>query len=144
MTTAQYLDRIRFLDDVVKNKMQELKEVQELAYGISAIATDNERVDSSMSPDKITNSVIRITEKEHELDNAISKYLYEKKVITDQLESVGDSTLYYILYHRYIAREKFENISVALKYSYKQTKRLHAKALDVFESKYGINYLDVE
>ena len=37
MDTKQYLSQISRLDKMIKNKMQELAEYKELAYGLSAI-----------------------------------------------------------------------------------------------------------
>lgn len=139
METQQYLQQISRLDRMIKNKIAEIAELKELACSISAINTDD-KVKSTPNFDKIGSNIAKIQELEYKLDVIIDEYVDKRNLIMSQIESIEDEIQYQILFARYIQRKKFEEIAVEIKYSYKQTRRLHTKALKTFKSKFGEKY----
>ena len=139
MDTKQYLSQISRLDRMIKNKMTELAQYKDLAYGLSAI-TNEERVNSSPDFDKMSGKVAKIIEMEQKIDSLIDEYVDKKNLIVSQIDSMENETYYEILFARYIEKKTFERIADEIGYSFRNTTRLHGKALVEFEKKYGKSY----
>lgn len=140
METKQYLGQISRLDRMIKNKISEISQLRELSMSISAI-TIEEKVQTSPNFDKIGNSCCRISEMEEKLNNLIDEYVKKKNEIISQIENIEDEISYEILFARYIEKKTFERIATDINYSFRNTTRLHGKALRIFEEKYGKFYL---
>ena len=139
MDTKQYLGQISRLDKMIKNKMTELAEFKELAYGLSAI-NNEERVQSTPDFDKMTGKIAKILEMEIKIDSLIDEYVDKKNLIVSQIDSIENETYYEILFSRYIAKKTFEKIADEMSYSWRQIIRLHGRALQEFEKIYGETY----
>jgi hypothetical protein len=139
MDTKQYLGQISRLDKMIKNKMTELAEFKELAYGLSAI-NNEERVQSTPDFDKMSGKIAKIVDMENKIDSLIDEYVDKKNLIVSQIDSIENETYYEILFSRYIAKKNFEKIADEMSYSWRQIIRLHGRALQDFEKKYGETY----
>lgn len=140
METKQYLGQISRLDRMIKNKISEISQLRELSMSISAI-TIEEKVQTSPNFDKIGNSCCKISEMEEKLNILIDEYVKKKNEIISQIENIEDEISYEILFARYIEKKTFERIATDINYSFRNTTRLHGKALRIFEEKYGKFYL---
>ena len=140
MTTKEYLQQIGKLNKMINNKMIELAQMKEMAYSIKAVGTD-ERVMSSSDPDKTGCAYAKIEEMEEKINGMIDNYVDTKEKIINQIESIEDENLYNILFLKYIAKKRYEDIAVEIDKSWRQTIRLHGTALKKFEEKYGKQYL---
>lgn len=140
MKTKDYLSQISRLNKMINNKLSEISQLRELSISISAINND-ERVQTSPNFDKIGSSIAKIYEMESNLDKMIDDYLLKKERIIAQIETMEDENTYNILFSRYIEGKKFEKIATEMEYSWRQIIRLHGKALQQFEKKYGDEYL---
>lgn len=143
MTTKEYLSQISRLDRMIKNKLTELSQLKEMTCGLSAIPNE-EKVQTTPNFDKIGTAYCKIETMEENIDKLIDEYTDKKSEIISQIGSMEDEVLYDILFSRYIAKKTFEKIAENLHYSFRQTTRLHGKALQEFEKKYGELYLDEE
>lgn len=141
MTTKEYLSQISRLNRMIQNKLSEIEQLRELARSISATGNE-ERVQISPNYDKIGTAYAKIDEMERRLDKIIDEYVDKKELITHQIESIDDEILYDILFSRYINKKTFEKIATKMGYSFKQITRLHGRALQEFEKKYGYFYLE--
>ena len=140
MDTKQYLGQISRLDRMIKNKMTELAQYKDLAYGLSAI-TNEERVQTTPEFDKMSGKVAKIIEIEQKIDSLIDEYVDKKNLIISQIDSMENETYYEILFARYIEKKTFEKIADEMNYSFRNTTRLHGRALREFEHKFGETYL---
>lgn len=140
MTTKEYLNQISRLNRMINNKLVEIQQLRDLALGISSIST-GERVQSTPDFDKIGSKMAKIDEFEKNLDETIDKYVDLKNRIIGQIESMEDEITYNILFSRYIEKKQFELIAIEMEYSWRQIIRLHGKALNQFEEKFGEEYL---
>ena len=140
MDTKQYLGQISRLDRMIKNKMTELSQYKDLAYGLSAI-TNEERVQTTPEFDKMSGKIAKIIEMEQKIDNLIDEYVDKKNLIISQIDSMENETYYEILFARYIEKKTFEKIADEMNYSFRNTTRLHGQALREFENKFGKTYL---
>ena len=139
MTTKDYLNQISRLNRMINNKLVEIQQLKEMSCSISAI-TNGEKVQTSLSPDKIGSSIAKIDEMERNIDSMIDEYVDKKNLIISQIDSIGNETYYNILFAKYVERKTFEKIADEMTYSWRQIVRLHGRALQEFERLYGDAY----
>lgn len=140
MKTKDYLSQVSRLNKMINNKLSEIYQLRELSVSISAIGND-EKVQTSPNFDKIGTTVAKIDEMENNLDKMIDEYLVKRERIIAQIDTMEEESVYQILFSRYIEKKTFEKIATEMKYSWRQIVRLHGKALQQFEKKYGEEYL---
>ena len=140
MKTKDYLSQVSRLNKMINNKFSEISQLRELSVSISAIGND-EKVQTSPNFDKIGTAVAKIDEMENNLDKMIDEYLVKRERIIAQIDTMEEESVYQILFSRYIEKKTFEKIATEMKYSWRQIVRLHGKALQQFEKKYGEEYL---
>lgn len=141
MTTKEYLSQISRLDRMIKNKLTELSQLKEISCGLSAIPNE-EKVQTTPNHDKIGTAYCKIEAMEENIDKLVDEYVDKKNEIIAQIDSMEDETHYDILFSRYIEKKTFEKIATDMHYSFRNTTRLHGKALQAFEKKYGGLYLE--
>ena len=139
MDTKQYLQQISRLDRMINNKLAEISQLRELAMSISAVKNE-ERVQTTPNFDKIGTSYCKIEAMEEKLDKLIDEFVDKKNLIISQIDKIENETYYEILFERYIEKKTFEKIADEMTYSWRQVIRLHGRALQEFEKKYGNTY----
>ena len=140
MKTKDYLSQVRRLNKMINNKLSEISQLRELSVSISAIGND-EKVQTSPNFDKIGTAIAKIDELENNLDKMIDEYLVKRERIIAQIDTMEEESVYQIVFSRYIEKKTFEKIATEMEYSWRQIVRLHGKALQQFEKKYGEEYL---
>lgn len=140
MKTKDYLSQVSRLNKMINNKLSEISQLRELSISISAIGND-EKVQTSPNFDKIGTAIAKIDELESNLDKMIDEYLVKRERIIAQIDTMEEESVYQILFSRYIEKKTFEKIATEMEYSWRQIVRLHGKALQQFEKKYGEEYL---
>ena len=141
MDTKQYLQQISRLDRMINNKLAEISQLRELAMSVSAVKNE-ERVQNTPNFDKIGTAYCKIEEMEEKLDKLIDEYVDKKNLIISQIDGIENETYYEILFARYIEKKTFEKIADEMTYSWRQTIRIHGRALQEFEKLYGKTYKD--
>lgn len=139
MDTKQYLQQISRLDRMINNKLAEISQLRELAMSVSAVKNE-ERVQTTPNFDKIGTAYCKIEEMEEKLDKLIDEFVDKKNLIISQIDEIENETYYEILFARYIEKKTFEKIADEMTYSWRQVIRLHGRALQEFEKKYGNTY----
>ena len=139
MDTKQYLQQISRLDRMINNKLAEISQLRELAMSVSAVKNE-ERVQTKPKFDKIGTAYCKIEEMEEKLDKLIDEFVDKKNLIISQIDKIENETYYEILFARYIEKKTFEKIADELTYSWRQVIRIHGRALQEFEKKYGNTY----
>ena len=140
MTTKEYLCQISRLDRMINNKLSEISQLRELAMSVSAVKNE-ERVQTTPNFDKIGTAYCKIEEMEEKLDKLIDEFVDKKNLIISQIDKIENETYYEILFARYIEKKTFEKIADEMNYSFRNTTRLHGRALREFEMKFGKTYL---
>ena len=140
MDTKQYLQQISRLDRMINNKLAEISQLRELAMSVSAVKNE-ERVQTTPNFDKIGTAYCKIEEMEEKLDKLIDEFVDKKNLIISQIDKIENETYYEILFARYIEKKTFEKIADEMNYSFRNTTRLHGRALREFEMKFGKTYL---
>ena len=139
MDTKQYLNQISRLDRMIQNKLAEISQLRELAMSVSAVKNE-ERVQTTPNFDKIGTAYCKIEEMEEKLDKLIDEYVDKKNLIISQIDGIENETYYEILFARYIEKKTFEKIADEMTYSFRNVTRIHGRALQEFEKKYGNLY----
>ena len=139
MDTKTYLQQISRLDRMINNKLSEISQLRELEMSVSAVKNE-ERVQTTPNFDKIGTAYCKIEEMEEKLDKLIDEYVDKKNLIISQIDGIENETYYEILFARYIEKKTFEKIADEMTYSWRQVIRLHGRALQEFEKKYGNTY----
>lgn len=139
MDTKQYLQQISRLDRMINNKLAEISQLRELAMSVSAVKNE-ERVQTTPNFDNIGTAYCKIEEMEEKLDKLIDEYVDKKNMIISQIDGIENETYYEILFARYIEKKTFEKIADEMTYSFRNVTRLHGRALQEFEKKYGNLY----
>lgn len=138
--TKRYLGQIRFLDNVIENRLRERSRLRDKITSISS-EMSGDRVQSSGSKDRIGDSVSKLVDLEREIDGLIDRYIDKKRVISSQLESLSNPDYYQILYLRYVDRKSFCEISCAVNRPERTVKRIHNNGMTEFESRFGMTYM---
>ena len=139
MDTKTYLQQISRLDRMINNKLSEISQLRELEMSVSAVKNE-ERVQNIQNFDKIGTAYCKIEEMEEKLDKLIDEYVDKKNLIISQIDGIENETYYEILFARYIEKKTFEKIADEMTYSFRNVTRLHGRALQEFEKKYGNLY----
>ena len=139
MDTKTYLQQISRLDRMINNKLSEISQLRELAMSVSAVKNE-ERVQTTPNFDKIGTAYCKIEEMEEKLDKLIDEYVDKKNLIISQIDGIENETYYETLFARYIEKKTFEKIADEMTYSFRNVTRLHGRALQEFEKKYGNLY----
>lgn len=139
MDTKQYLQQISRLDRMINNKLAEISQLRELTMSVSAVKNE-ERVQTTPNFDKIGTAYCKIEEMEEKLDKLIDEFVDKRNLIISQIDKIENETYYEILFARYIEKKTFEKIADEMTYSWRQVIRLHGRALQEFEKKYGNTY----
>jgi hypothetical protein len=126
---------------MINNKLSEIQQFRELARSVSAVKNE-ERVKKSPNFDKMGSTYCKIEKMEKELDDLIDTYVDKKNFIVSQIDGIDNETYYHILFARYVEKKTFEKIADEMTYSWRQTIRIHGRALQEFEKLYGKTYKD--
>ena len=123
----EWLSRARFIDNEVNSLMREQQRAFELATSTTG-AWSEDKIQGS-GRNSAEQNMIKYAEYSKMIDNRIGELRDIKVEIMDKIGEVEDPLLRSILINRYINFWNSERIACDLAYSYKQTCRLHGKAL---------------
>lgn len=136
MTVEQYLNKINYYDRVIANKTFDYNRLAELTKGLSAPASDKEKVSSSSGGDSLSKGVVELIE----IENEIHALINARKFIISQIETLSVSN-YEVLYHKFVKCETGKEIMTALNYN---TRSAYYRQLDLalkeFDNLYGDIY----
>lgn len=128
MNARTWLLRARRLDEEIAGLLEtrdaEFTRVTSITQKLSGSV-----VQTSKDPHKYD----RLVELEMEIDNAVDELIRVKGEVLSGIMRLEDGRHRKILRLRYVDGKTFEEIAVMIKYSYKQTRRLHAAALGKME-----------
>lgn len=132
MTAKQYLSQIKTLDFKLERMRGQEKELRYRAKFLSS-PSYGERVQSTPQGGALEKAVERYMMLAEQAELAAVALEEKKAEIQQRIERVEDFRLYQVLIFRYIDCLKFEELENQMMYSYRQCRRLHQKALKVFE-----------
>jgi len=79
--------------------------------------------------DKLGAAVAKLVDAENRVSDELELLEATERDVISTIGKITDETLHTLLYERYINGKTWEQIAVALNYSYRQTTRMHGAAL---------------
>ena len=128
MQAKEFLKKIIQIDMMIDCKLEQIVELRSRLTSIGC-ATDNERVQTSLKGDKITDTIAKIMELEELVNDDIDKLTEYKLQAREMIEGLESNVEKIVLYKRYFECKPFEQIAVECNYSWRQIHRIHGKAL---------------
>lgn len=147
MTAKEYLSQIRLLNLKIDQKMEEKADLMSRAMGNHSPVLSKDKVQSSISGDKMSNTIDRYVDLEKEIDDLIDRYVDKRDMIINQIHQLEDPRCVELLYHKYVGHRtgegrmsymRLEEIACIMKkpsgmpYTYGHIKSLHGEALKQF------------
>lgn len=137
MKAKDYLKRLKRLDTIINQKIQELSALRLTAGSPAGIDYSKERVQTSPSGDTpFVKPICRIIDLESEINAEIDRYVDDKHTIINQIQALKNSDYIALLFKRYVEFKKFEVISVEMSFTYQYVIEMHGYALKEFETTY--------
>lgn len=137
MTTDEYLKQATRFEYMIRNKSNEINRYRDLATSIT-VEPKADKIQTSSDKDRMGSMVAKI----YDLENEVGNLLYFRNRIISQIESITDADLYQILYLKYIENMNFAEIRYEIHVSRTTLYRMYEKAIEIFEEKYGNDYLN--
>lgn len=124
MTAKQYLNRVRRIDKEIAALLRLVQKTRESLTSVTQ-SYDGDGAQSSKDPHKYD----RLVELESLVDQKIDEQIQLKADILCTIMELDDRRQRLVLMEYYVEMKTFEEISVDIHYSWKQTHRIHAAAL---------------
>ena len=135
MTAKEYLQQLDTLRDEIESTNLALEQIFTEAQGIKAIVYNKDKV--QVSPDNHSeNFMIKLAELGEDYARMQMRFKLERDKRIAMINSLANPIHVRILRKRYIDGKTFEEIAVALHYTYRHVTRLHGSALQEFAAKY--------
>lgn len=133
MTTKKYLQQLRTLNIKIRQREEQIAELRSKAMSSGSLSCNDDRVQTSVSGDKLSETVSRYVDMQAEISRLIEYYVAKKNEIITAIQRLDDPRYVSILYKRYVDFESFEQIACDLHYNYTWTCELHGQALQALE-----------
>jgi DNA-directed RNA polymerase specialized sigma subunit len=127
MRAKEYLQQVRKLNSMIRNKLSEREQWQAVAYGITSPSM-GERVQSSSNPHKMQNAIINGLDVEQEINQCIIELQRKKQEIIATIEQLPE--VEYDLLHRvYIQEMTLDEVAYERQRSKSWIATIHGLAL---------------
>lgn len=137
MKAKTYLQRLKWLNTVINQKIRERSDLRAISTNIDSFDFSKDRVQTSPSGDaSYVNITNRIFDLDEEIKHEIDTYVDERHKIINKIQGLSDARNIDILYKRYVEFKNFETISVEMGFTYQYSLELHGYALQEFERTY--------
>lgn len=142
LTAKQYLEQLQELDTNINQNLERLAEMKEDTRSTGSIDYSKERVQTSMTGDKLCNDVTRYVSLDEQINSEIDRFVNAKNQIISEIRGLHVNNYIQVLFKVYV---QFKSIKVAaseMKMSYQYVRDLHKKALILFGETYkNLHYL---
>lgn len=129
MKAKNYLMQIKIMNTRINADIEELASLEALATKTTSVLGD-ERVQSSGSQQKMADVVTKIVELKEKINEEIDRFVDFKEEAKNLMFDACDGDGIALLYKRYFADKKWEEIAVEMNYTYKWVSGgLHQRAL---------------
>lgn len=143
MTTDEYLSQIRKLNKVIEDSLEDLDDMRRLAESVSSKRPVADLVISSGKKDRLETIIVKILDKEVDIERVIESYIEKREAIIKQLQEL-DLMEYNVLRMRFINGLRFgrvlELLNESEKCSERQMYRIYDSGMKNFKAKFGETY----
>lgn len=134
MTPKEYLSQIKYLDDEINTKIEQLDNLRSSITGISSPKLGDKVQTSNLSD--FTDTVNKIIDEEQRLTEKIDQLVNLKCTINAQIEQLDNPLFRVILINYYVLGLNLAKISDKFGYEHGYTRKVHGWALQEFGNKY--------
>ena len=128
MQVKEFLNKIRYIDMMIDCKLEQINGLRDRLTSIGSPSM-GDKVQSSLDPDKFTNTISKIIDLENEINADIDNLVDLKCEARKSIEQLNDDREKLVLYKRYFENKTFEQISVEMNYSWRRIHQFHSDAL---------------
>lgn len=137
MTAKEYLEQAKAIDDLIRSREREYRELQKDAELLKAVNTSGISVKGGnvSDPMKVIDKIIAL---QNEITNEIKKLIDLKAEIRHRINRVYNPRFVALLTDRYITGLTLEQIAEKKDKSYETIKGWHGEALQIFRKENGM------
>lgn len=129
MTAKQYLNRVRRIDKEIEALLRMVRKTRESLESMTQ-NYDGDGAQSTKNPHKFD----RLVELESMVDKKIDEQINLKAEILNTIMQLDDRRQRLVLMEYYVEMKTFEEISVDIHYSWRQTHKIHGYALKAIDN----------
>jgi len=133
MGAKQYLMQIKWLEDTLDARLDQIEKLRSIATRITTEYGGNDKVQSSHNNDKLAFTIAKITDFENELKNDIDKFVAFQIDARRNIEQMENEEYKLLLTLRYLNYMTWEQIADQMHYTFQWIHVLHKRALNEFE-----------
>lgn len=138
MDAKEYLLSLKHIEVRIRNMSEELQRYNDIATNISA-RMDGERVQTSLSGDKLSMAVAKIVDLEKEIYDEIEHLKIVRRDILEKIYGMEKLRDQEVLRMRYVNHLTFEQIATEYGKTRRQITNWHGYALENFRKKYDFS-----
>lgn len=135
MTAKEFLGQIKQIESMIKQKKRTLEEMQQSAIGGGSCSGFNEKVQHSISGDRMGRAVDEYVDLEREIERDVLCYWKKKNEIINVIHSLKDDRYIRILYAKWVEDKRLEEIAVEMNYYFGTIRKLYWKAMRDIEKR---------
>lgn len=140
LSAKEYLGQLEELDININQDLERLEEMKTDACSPGGIDYSKDRVQTSISGDKLGGQVTRYVTLNEYINAEIDRFADAKEQIISEIRGLHDTHYIQLLFKVYV---QFKSLKVAadeMKMSYQYVRNIHKQALAAFESTYSNLY----
>jgi DNA-directed RNA polymerase specialized sigma subunit len=132
MKAKQYLRKIKWLDDFIKAKLDQVETLRSMATKVTPTLKDV-NVQESLPQDKTAVIIHKIIELEEEINDSIDSLVDLKADVIRKIEVIENDEYKLLLTLRYLNFKTWEQIAVDMNFTFQWVHQIHKRALIEFE-----------
>ncbi len=137
LKAKEYLLQLKKLDNQIKQKQTQVKELESMRGSLGSIDYSEERVQTSGGcSSQVEKGAVRLLMLENEVKEDIINYALLKDKIIKEIHQLSDANHISILFKRYVEFKSLEKIAVEMSYTYQYAREIHGIALQTFQRTY--------
>ena len=135
MTAKEHLQSVYSIQQKIRRLQNRREDLRADLYSIGSPTgqLDSERVQTSISGDRMAELVARVDEAERDIVAELKDLIVAKDKISQEIERVPNENYKQLLFDRYILCLKWEKIALDRDKGIRWIYRMHGKALNSFE-----------
>ena len=129
MTAKDFLSQALWLDKIIDNKIEQQERLRAIAEKVTVNVTSEKVSGSSGSISPMEDTVVKLIDLSHEINDEIDRFIDLQKEILDVIQKLDDMRYRLLLEMRYINGLDWEETASGLGYDTRYTMKLHGRAL---------------
>lgn len=128
LSAKEYLMQIEKLDTIIKNKLIEKQQWEDIALCMTA-RSDGERVQASGRPSKMADAMDRFVDIEKDINMLVDRFVDTKREVVSVIEQLDNPVEYDVLHRRFVQFKSLQEIADKYKKRYEWATTTQGRAL---------------